>query len=53
MPKAIFGVTPPLQDGFFAEGDFVTCFVEKYLAAHIAQDGNGEEIVDKAKGLMS
>jgi hypothetical protein len=33
MPKAIFGVTPPLQDGFPIEGDFATCFV-------IAQDGN-------------
>jgi hypothetical protein len=48
MPKAIFGVTPPLQDGFPIEGDFATCFVEKYLAAHIPQDSNGEEIDDEA-----
>jgi hypothetical protein len=52
MPKAIFGVTPPSQDGFPVEGDFATCFVEKYLAPCIAQDSNGEEIVDKARELM-
>jgi hypothetical protein len=52
-PKAILGVTPPLQDGFPIEGDFATCFVEKYLAAHVAQDGDGEEIVDEAGELMS
>jgi hypothetical protein len=40
MPKAIFGVTPPLQDGFPVEGDFATSFVEKYLSPCIAQDGN-------------
>jgi hypothetical protein len=40
MPKAIFGVTPPLKDGFPIEGDFATCFVEKYHAPCIAQDGN-------------
>ena len=52
MPKAILGVTPPLQDGFPIEGDFATCFVEKYLAPCIAQEGDGEEIVDKAGELM-
>ncbi len=26
LPKAIFGVVPPLQDGFAVEGDFTTCF---------------------------
>ncbi len=40
MPKAIFGVTPPLQDCFPIKGDFATCFVEKYLAPCVAQDGN-------------
>jgi hypothetical protein len=44
---------PPLQDGFLVEGDFATCFVEKHLAACITQDGNREEIVDKAGELMS
>jgi hypothetical protein len=39
-PKAIFGVTPPLQDSFPIKGDFATCFVEKYLAPCIAQDGD-------------
>jgi hypothetical protein len=39
-PKAIMVVTPPLQDDFSLEGDFATCFVEKYLAPCIAQDGN-------------
>jgi hypothetical protein len=29
MPKAILGVTPPLQDDFPIKGDFTTCFVEK------------------------
>jgi hypothetical protein len=53
MPKAIFGVTPPLQDDFFFKGDFTTCFVVKYLAPCIAQDSNGEEIADKAGELMS
>ncbi len=53
MPKAILGVTPPLQDGFPIEGDFATCVVEKYLAPCVAQDSNGEEIVDKAGELMS
>jgi hypothetical protein len=38
MSKAIFGVTPPSQDGFPIKGDFATCFVEKYLAPCIAQD---------------
>jgi hypothetical protein len=40
MPEAILGVTPPLQDGFPVKGDFATCFVEKYLAPCVAQDGN-------------
>jgi hypothetical protein len=30
-PKAIFGVTPPSQDGFPIEGDFATCCMEKIL----------------------
>jgi hypothetical protein len=50
--KAILGVLPPLQDGFAIEGNFATSFVKKYLAAQIAQDGNGEEIVDEARGSM-
>jgi hypothetical protein len=29
MPKAIFGVMPPLQDGFAVKSDFASCFVEK------------------------
>jgi hypothetical protein len=41
-----------LQDGFPAEGEFATCFVEKYLASCVTQDGDGEEIVDKAGELM-
>jgi hypothetical protein len=53
MPKAIFWVTPPLQDGFPVEDNFATCFVEKYLAPCIAEDGNREKIVDKAGELMS
>jgi hypothetical protein len=52
-PKAILGVAPPLQDGFAIEGDFATCYVKNYLAACITQDGNGEEIVDKAGESMS
>ncbi len=52
-PKAIFGVTPPLQDGFPVEGDFATCFVEKYLTTHVAQDDNEGEIADKAGESMS
>jgi hypothetical protein len=52
MPNAIFRVTPPSQDGFPIKSDFATCFVEKYLAAGIAQDCSGEEIVDKAGELM-
>jgi hypothetical protein len=40
MPKAIFGVMPPLQDGFPIKGDFATYFVEKYLAPCVALDGN-------------
>jgi hypothetical protein len=52
LPKTILGVAPPSQDGLAIEGDFVTCFVKKYLAAHVAQDGNGEEVVDKARELM-
>jgi hypothetical protein len=51
-PKVIRGVAPPSQDGFSVKGDFATCFVKKYLAACIAQDGNGEDIVDKARELM-
>ena len=42
-----------MQDDFAVEGDFATCFVKEYLAAFIAKDGNGEEIVDKAGELMS
>jgi hypothetical protein len=53
MTRAILGVTPLLYDGLPVEGDFATCFVEKYLAASIAQDGNGEEIVDKARESIS
>jgi hypothetical protein len=51
--QAIFGVMPPLQDGFPVEGDFATSFVEKYLAARIAKNGNREEIVDQAGELTS
>jgi hypothetical protein len=53
LPKAILGVTSPLQDGVVTKGDFATVFVKKYLAARVAQDGNREEIVDKARKLMS
>jgi hypothetical protein len=53
LPKAILGIAPPSQDGIAIKGDFATCFVKKYLAAHIAQDGNGEEIVDKAGESLS
>jgi hypothetical protein len=52
-PQAILGVAPPLQDDFAIKGDFTTCFVKEYLAAHVAQDGNREEIVDKAGESMS
>jgi hypothetical protein len=52
MPKVIFGVTPTLQDGFLIKSNLATCFVEKYLAACVAQDGNKEEIDDKAGELM-
>jgi hypothetical protein len=52
-PKVIFGFAPPLQDGFSIKGDFSTCFVKEYLAACVAQDGNGEEIVDNARELIS
>jgi hypothetical protein len=51
-PKAIFGVAQPLQDDLAVECDFTTCFVKKYLAALIAQDGGREEIVDEARELM-
>jgi hypothetical protein len=53
LPKAVLGVAPPLQDGYAVKGDFATCFVKEYLAAPIAQDGNGEGIVDKAGELVS
>jgi hypothetical protein len=53
MPKAIFGVAPPSQEGFPVKGNIATCFVEKFLAPCIAQDGNGEEVVDKAGESMS
>ncbi len=36
LPKAILGVAPPLQDDLAIKCDFATCFVKKYLAAHIA-----------------
>jgi hypothetical protein len=36
LPKAIVGVTPPLQDGLAIECDFATCFLKKYLATHVA-----------------
>ena len=45
--KAILGVPPTLQDGFAIEGDFATCFVKKYFAACVAQDGNREKIIDE------
>ncbi len=53
LPKAILGVVPPMQDGFAIKGDFATCFVKKYLAACVAQDGDGEEIVDKVGESIS
>jgi hypothetical protein len=40
LPKAILGVAPPLQDGLAFKCDFAICFSRKYLAAHVAQDGN-------------
>ncbi len=42
-----------LTIGFPIKGDFATCFVEKYLAPCVAQDGNREKIVDKAGESMS
>ncbi len=48
MPKAFFGVMPPLQDSFSIEGDFANCFVKKYLTPCIVQDGIRENVVDKA-----
>ncbi len=53
LPKAIFEVAPPSQDGFAIEGDFTTCYLKEYLAARVAQDGDGEEIVNEAGMLMS
>jgi hypothetical protein len=41
-----------LQDGFAIKGYIATGFVKEYFAARIAQDSNGEEIVDKARELM-
>jgi hypothetical protein len=52
MPKALLGVTPPMQDGFPVESDFTICFVEKYLAACVAKKGDGEDIVDEAGESM-
>jgi hypothetical protein len=49
LQKLILGVAPPLQDCLTIKCDFATCFVKKYLAARVAQDSNGEEIVDKAR----
>jgi hypothetical protein len=42
-----------LQDGFRVKGDFATCFVKKYLAAHVAKNGKKEAIVDNAREWMS
>ncbi len=50
LPKAILGVSS--QDSLAMECDFATCFVKNYFTACIAQDGNREEIVDKARELM-
>jgi hypothetical protein len=52
LPKKILGVAPPLLDGRTFKCDFATCFVKKNLTACIAQNGKGEEIVDKARELM-
>ncbi len=51
--KQILGSRHPCKMIFSIKGDFTTCFVKEYLAAHIAKDSNGEKIVDKARDLMS
>jgi hypothetical protein len=52
LPKAILGIAPPPQDGLAVKGDFAICFLKKYLATHVAQDGNGDKIVDKTRESM-
>jgi hypothetical protein len=52
LPEVNLGVAPPSQDCLAVECDFTACFVKEYFAARIAQDGNREEIVDKAGKLM-
>jgi hypothetical protein len=51
--RQFLGSCHPCKMVFPFEGDFATSFVEKCLAPCVAQDGNREEIVDKAGELMS
>ncbi len=48
MPKTVFGVPPPSEDGGAFENDFTIVSVEEYLAPSIAQGCHHKEIVGEA-----
>ena len=52
MPESVPGVAPPSEDGFTIEDDFTTMLTEEDFASSIAEDGNGEEVVDEAGQLV-
>ena len=48
MPESVLWVAPPSEDGLSIEGDFAPVFMEDDFAAGAVEDGDREEVVDKA-----
>jgi hypothetical protein len=49
VPKSVFEVPPPSDDGGAFKGDFATVSVEEYFALGIAQGCHQEEVVGEAR----
>jgi len=47
-PASVLWVAPSSEDGLAVEGDFAAVLLEEDFAADIAEDGDREEVVDKA-----
>ena len=47
-PESVLWVAPPSEDGLSVEGDFAPVLMEEDFAAGVTEDGDQEEVVDKA-----
>ena len=48
VPESVLWVASSSEDGLAVEGDFAPVLMEEDFAAGVAEDGDREEVVDKA-----